>query len=723
MSVMLLALLASACTPGHVPGDPPANTGAANDPPAKVGASNDPPANAGTAVATRPEEAWEEAGEKERLPYRSPSGDEFELGSSGLAYQVNDIYLAINGIFMQVDATGPGKGAGLGEGGGSGAGAPKTGTAEPPKVRISEKEDIVTFRFEEVSLPQLLEERLLDYETPFAKVVGIESGDDFTDVAVRVTGEYSLDFSEIIPGKFEFELNAPLGSLAVNIRFQPAFQDGELSGSTDLLSAVTYLDPQARVRSVPVDDYVYTHPEGTSSVSPGGNYIGTVVGSGYKTIAAFPLRGNADPVVIYRLEDGQGIAALVFAGWRSEAECLFILSGVQPDGEHQGEEGVSVRVGDLTTATSYEAGFMADTRWQMSWMTADGRHLYVRVSKHLLEFDVQAKRLRIATELPGYETYISARPSPSGRQVIYRPDHPERRGLAMLDLDTGTDRMLVSDGDTLNFDPSWSPDGSMIAVYTADRLPAKPGEPAEYDIAIGENSELPMSRRINILKPSGETVLSIEASKGYCYGLNWAPDSSAVSYAEGYVSERPRINGPEFVTERVVLHRIPGRVEGLEGHPEELIIELLPPTGFLPVPSEGQHQPSVGGASLYYVDRNGDLMRLSGSLLPETVRDDTEVYFWEPMVPANVLIGDQMVCLVRDPDSNGNEIWLLGPDSAKRLVAYGGSATGINVRLLGLNGNTIVLSRSATGRTTAEGPRVSHHFLDIITLPEAQAGE
>jgi len=763
LSAMLLVMLASACTPSHVSVDSPSKTGAAKDPPVSggsskdpptsggtasdppgpgtvsdppsgTGAANDPPASSGTAVVTSPDESVE-AG----LAYRSPSDDEFELGRTGLAYRVSDVTLAITGIFMQVDVTGPAKGGESAEGGasnegGSGGGGSISGEdgasgggggggARPPKTRISEREDIVTFRFEDVALPEFLKERLLDYETPFGKVEGIESGEDFTEVAVRVTGQYSVEFGGIIPGKFTLDINAPLGSSAVNIRFQPAFQDGQLSGSTDPLSEVTYLDPQVEIRSVPVGNYTYTHPRGTSSVSPGGNYIGIIVDSGYKAITAFPLRGNTEPVVIYREEDGQGIAALIFAGWRSETECLFILSGVQPDGEHQGEEGVSIRVGDLTTGTSYEAAFMAETRWRMSWMATDGRHLYVRGLKHLLEFDVEAESLRIVTELPAYETYISARPSPSGRQVVYRPDDPERQGLAIVDLDTGTDVMLVSNGDMFYFHPAWSSDGSMIAAYTAGRLPSKPGEPAEYDIAMGEDCEVPMSRRITIFRPSGETVLTIEATEGYCYGLNWAPDSSAVSYAEGYVSERSGILGPDFVTERIVLRRIPGRVGGLDERSEELRVELPPPTGFMPVSGEAQHQPSAGGASLYYVDRKGDLLRLSGSLPPETVREDTEVYFWDPLVPASLFREDRMMCIVRDPDSNGNEIWLLGPDSAERVVAYGGSANVINVSLLGFKGNTIVLSRSAYGRTGTEGPRDQEYFLDIITLPEAQVGE
>lgn len=752
LSAMLLALLASACTTSHfpaeppssigaasdppvsggAPSDPPANPGKAGDPPSGTGAANDPPASTETAVATPPEESVDEG-----LAYRIPSGDQFEFGSAGLAYRVSDVTLAITGIFMQMDVTGPAKGAEAAEGGsssegGSGAGGSTSGEGggggegggtRPPKALVSESDDIVTFRFEEVELPEFLKERLLDYETPFGKVVGVESGEDFTEVAVRVTGQYSVEFGGIIPGKFTLDINAPLGSSAVNIRFQPAFQDGQLSGSTDPLSEVTYLDPQVEIRSVPVGNYTYTHPRGTSSVSPGGNYIGIIVDSGYKAITAFPLRGNTEPVVIYREEDGQGIAALIFAGWRSETECLFILSGVQPDGEHQGEEGVSIRVGDLTTGTSYEAAFMAETRWRMSWMATDGRHLYVRGLKHLLEFDVEAESLRIVTELPAYETYISARPSPSGRQVVYRPDDPERQGLAIVDLDTGTDVMLVSNGDMFYFHPAWSSDGSMIAAYTAGRLPSKPGEPAEYDIAMGEDCEVPMSRRITIFRPSGETVLTIEATEGYCYGLNWAPDSSAVSYAEGYVSERSGILGPDFVTERIVLRRIPGRVGGLDERSEELRVELPPPTGFMPVSGEAQHQPSAGGASLYYVDRKGDLLRLSGSLPPETVREDTEVYFWDPLVPASLFREDRMMCIVRDPDSNGNEIWLLGPDSAERVVAYGGSANVINVSLLGFKGNTIVLSRSAYGRTGTEGPRDQEYFLDIITLPEAQVGE
>ena len=123
--------------------------------------------------------------------------------------------------------------------------------------------------------------------------------------------------------------------------------------------------------------------------------------------------------------------------------------------------------------------------------------------------------------------------------------------------------------------------------------------------------------------------------------------------------------------------------------------------------------------SVFYVDRNGDLNRFSGSFAPETIRHDTEVYFWEPPVPDSPVLGDHLVCIVRDPDSNGTEIWLLGPNSCRRIVSYGGSANVINLSLLGLTDHTILVSRSASGHTNPNGPKDREHFLDIITLPES----
>ena len=641
-----------------------------------------------------------------RVPLFKPVGsDSYEVSHSGLAYRISDAVFSMAGIFMQMDITGPGKG-GIMAGGG-----------RPPRTYISEQGDVVTFRFEEVSLPDALKERLLAYENPFAKVLSVAAEDDFIEVAVRVTGEYSFELTAVIPGKYESELS-PLGSSAVNILFQPRSKDDPSSpGPAEPLSTIAYLDPQVEACSVEADGYIYTYTQPQSSVSPDGKYIGANVGS--TTITAFPASGDTDPVVVYRMEDTQGGGALIFAGWRSETECLFILFGVQSDGEHKGERGVSIRVGNLLTASSYEAAFMANTNWKMSWMAAGGRHLYVRVSKHLLEFDVETKQFRTVAELPGFEAGINAWPSPSGTQVLYWPGDPGRDGMAILDIEAGTDEILISNGDTFNFGPVWSPDGSMIAVYTAAKLPAEPGEPVKYDIIVGEDAELPISRRITILKPSGETVLTIDAREGYCHNLNWAPDSSAISYAEGSVPENRGFTGSAFIVERIVLRRIPGRGKGPEEQQPELSVDLSPPTGFRPYPGEGHHHPSVGGTSAFYVDRNGDLNRFSGSLPPETIRRDTEVHFWEPPVPDSPVLGDHLVCIVRDPDSNGTEIWLLGPNSCRRIVSYGGSANVINLSLLGLTDHTILVSRSASGHTNPNGPKDREHFLDIITLPES----
>ena len=216
-----------------------------------------------------------------------------------------------------------------------------------------------------------------------------------------------------------------------------------------------------------------------------------------------------------------------------------------------------------------------------------------------------------------------------------------------------------------------------------------------------------------------KAVLTIDAREGYCYSLNWAPDSSAISYAEGSMPENRGFTGSAFIVERIVLRRIPGRGKGPEEQRPELSVDLSPPTGFQSYPGEGHHHPSVGGTSAFYVDRNGDLNRFSGSLPPETIRHDTEVYFWEPPVPDSPVLGDHLVCIVRDRDSNGTEIWLLGPNSCRRIVSYGGSANGINLSLLGLTDRTILVSRSAYGHTNPNGPQDMEHLLDIITLPES----
>ena len=152
--------------------------------------------------------------QERKVPLFKPVGSHsYEVSHSGLAYAVRDVEVSSDGIFMQVDVTGPGKGGIM------------AGGARPPKTFITESEHTVTFRFQEISLPEPLKERLLSYESPCARVIDIETHGDFTDVVVKITGDYSFFITEAIPGKTVSKESAPHGSCAVNILFRPSPKD------------------------------------------------------------------------------------------------------------------------------------------------------------------------------------------------------------------------------------------------------------------------------------------------------------------------------------------------------------------------------------------------------------------------------------------------------------------------------------------------------------------
>ncbi|HEY6642300.1 S9 family peptidase [Povalibacter sp.] len=179
--------------------------------------------------------------------------------------------------------------------------------------------------------------------------------------------------------------------------------------------------------------------------------------------------------------------------------------------------------------------------------SADGRRLLVPLGGDLYLYDFRAKAnpVRQLTRTDAYET--DARFSPRGRYVSFVRD----QDLFVLDIDTGVERALTSDGEGLiqngvaefvaqeEMDRTtgywWSPDEHRIAFTRIDDTPVQEFERLEInaDGARVSRQRYPAAGTANThvelkvveLKSGTITPIDIDFDDGYLARVNWFRDS------------------------------------------------------------------------------------------------------------------------------------------------------------------------------------------------------
>jgi Tol biopolymer transport system component len=99
------------------------------------------------------------------------------------------------------------------------------------------------------------------------------------------------------------------------------------------------------------------------------------------------------------------------------------------------------------------------------WVTwsPDGRTLIYSMAGSLWRQEIGSDETTQLTDGPGYDYQPDW--SPDGRQVVYSSYHQSAIGLRVLDVQSGQERTLVSNG-AVNVEPRWSPDGARIAFVS-----------------------------------------------------------------------------------------------------------------------------------------------------------------------------------------------------------------------------------------------------------------
>jgi len=147
--------------------------------------------------------------------------------------------------------------------------------------------------------------------------------------------------------------------------------------------------------------------------------------------------------------------------------------------------------------------------------------------------------------------------SPDGTQIVYRywTDNERGEGLRIVNVATGTSRVLTTEYDTL---PNWSPKGDVITFSryaTDDRFPYD-----EFDIYT--------------IRPDGTGVKRLTDSEGNDAHSFWSPDGNRILWSSsrfGYKDESPLvINQPQPYAELFIMDADGGNQTPLtDNHYEE----------------------------------------------------------------------------------------------------------------------------------------------------------
>ncbi|MCL5935218.1 MAG: hypothetical protein M1543_01800, partial [Firmicutes bacterium] len=260
-----------------------------------------------------------------------------------------------------------------------------------------------------------------------------------------------------------------------------------------------------------------------------GLWVMALDGSGGKLLARVDEKEHQSGRMILRL-----------LGWTRDNRVVYSRQGTQPDGAHRGQQGISLRVAAPGQEEEREAAWLpvpAGMIRQLKFLPGK-ESVFVQASRTLWQVDLAGGRKTLLKDnLPSYDGLFYPRLSPTGGSYVYELWEPHKKGIYSLDTGNSKEKALALNGETWNFMPQFSPDGSYLAYYAASLKPGRSAASAryagDYNTVAEEDGPAPVAAGVDIITSGGQKVARLTVPGAMIANFQWAADGKHLAFATG----------------------------------------------------------------------------------------------------------------------------------------------------------------------------------------------